>query len=114
MSAIPPLEPPADTIKPADDQTVTENAFGSSMSQNTAPDTLPLGTIKAAIKSRADEAARQVANLRKERDQWNIAAIQQRNRLNARIKTAVGELAEAKRIANSLTPRKPRTKKAAK
>lgn len=64
------------------------------------PDILSLDTIKAAVRSRAEEAGKTLAALRLERV-----------KLNHRIKAALAEEKEARRLANALKPatRKPKT-----
>lgn len=75
---------------------------------------LSIDAIKSAIIQRANDASHALNDLRKHRDSFNAEVKRTRADIEAKIKTAVSELAEAKRIANALTPRKPRTKKAAK
>lgn len=112
MPATPPLEPPVGTIKPADDDDIP-TVSGANYTVG-GPDTLPLDTIKAAIKERVDVTSLRLDDLRRERDLLNANVKTARAKVERDIRDAVAELAEAKRIANSLTPRKPRTKKAPK
>jgi hypothetical protein len=75
---------------------------------------LSIDDITAAIRDRANSAAERLETLRKERDEINRSVKVKRSWIEAQIKSAVAELAEAKRIANALTPRKPRAKKTTK
>lgn len=94
------LEPPAGTIKPADEVGAKDEPAVVRVT-DPLPDTLSINTIRQAIESRAREATIHLGLLR-----------QERTKLNANIKRAVAEETEARRLLNALKPRQTKSKAA--